>query len=63
MLTLALLSVLGVARAQLAGTSTAETHPKLSWSKCTSSGCTQTSGEVVIDANWRWLHDCKPGLR
>jgi cellulose 1,4-beta-cellobiosidase len=57
MLTLALLSVLGVARAQLAGTSTAETHPKLSWSKCTSSGCTQTSGEVVIDANWRWLHD------
>jgi cellulose 1,4-beta-cellobiosidase len=58
MLTLAFLSMLAVARAQKAGTMQSETHPKLSWSKCTSGGsCSTTSGEVVIDSNWRWLHD------
>ncbi|KAJ5550798.1 hypothetical protein N7535_001262 [Penicillium sp. DV-2018c] len=44
------------ARAQQAGTSTAETHPSLTWQKCTSGGCTDQQGSVVIDANWRWLH-------
>jgi hypothetical protein len=45
-------------RAQQVGTNTAETHPKMSWSKCTSGGsCSSQSGEVVIDANWRWVHD------
>jgi cellulose 1,4-beta-cellobiosidase len=53
----ALFSMLALARAQKAGTQTPETHPKLSWSKCSSGGsCTSQSGEVVIDANWRWLH-------
>ncbi|EIW76484.1 glycoside hydrolase family 7 protein [Coniophora puteana RWD-64-598 SS2] len=43
--------------AQQIGTSTAETHPTLTWSQCTSSGCTtESSGSVVLDANWRWLH-------
>ena len=30
----------------------------MSWSRCTGSGsCSKVSGEVVIDANWRWLHN------
>ncbi|KAH7312629.1 putative cellulose 1, 4-beta-cellobiosidase [Stachybotrys elegans] len=57
MYTLALLSLLAVARAQKAGTLQSETHPKMSWSRCTSGGsCSSTQGEVVIDANWRWVH-------
>lgn len=44
-------------RAQQACTSTTETKPSLSWSTCTASGCTNTTGSVVIDANWRWTHD------
>jgi cellulose 1,4-beta-cellobiosidase len=53
----ALLSVLAVASAQEVGTQTAETHPKITWSKCSSGGsCTSTNAEVVIDSNWRWLH-------
>ncbi|RMJ11822.1 putative exoglucanase type C [Fusarium kuroshium] len=43
-------------RAQQACTSTQETHPALTWSKCTTSGCTEVSGSVVVDANWRWTH-------
>ncbi|KAJ5560552.1 hypothetical protein N7513_002951 [Penicillium frequentans] len=49
---------LTAARAQQVGTSTAEVHPSLTWSKCTSGGsCTSQSGSVVIDANWRWIHN------
>ncbi|KAL7928143.1 Exoglucanase 1 [Trichoderma chlorosporum] len=43
-------------RAQSACTLTAETHPALTWQKCTSSGCTTQNGQVVLDANWRWTH-------
>lgn len=58
MLTLALLSILGAASAQKAGTLQSETHPKLSWSQCSSGGsCSTTQGEVVIDSNWRWVHN------
>lgn len=40
------------------GTQQSENHPKLSWQQCTSSGsCTQQSGSVVLDSNWRWVHD------
>jgi cellulose 1,4-beta-cellobiosidase len=46
-----------VARAQQVGTLTTETHPSLSWQKCTAAGsCSTVSGKVVLDANWRWLH-------
>lgn len=41
------------------GTYQTETHPKMSWQKCTGKGgssCTKQNGEVVIDSNWRWLH-------
>ncbi|KAF8881888.1 glycoside hydrolase family 7 protein [Infundibulicybe gibba] len=51
------LSCFALASAQQIGTQTTETHPKLSWQKCTSSGCTaQSSGSIVLDSNWRWLH-------
>ena len=48
---------LATVAAQQAGTQTAETHPALTWSQCTSSGCTEVQGSVTLDANWRWVHD------
>ncbi|KAG5336289.1 hypothetical protein C0989_012299 [Termitomyces sp. Mn162] len=52
------LAYLAVVHAQQVGTNTAETHPSLSWQKCTTGGgCTTSSGSVVIDANWRWVHN------
>ena len=48
---------LATVAAQQAGTQTAETHPPLTWSQCTSSGCTSVQGSVTLDANWRWVHD------
>ncbi|EOA84332.1 Esterase/lipase/thioesterase [Exserohilum turcicum] len=36
-----------------------ETHPKMTWQRCTGKGgtsCSNVNGEIVIDANWRWLH-------
>ncbi|KAJ5184929.1 Concanavalin A-like lectin/glucanases superfamily [Penicillium cf. griseofulvum] len=45
------------ARAQQVGTLKPETHPSLTWQKCTAEGtCADQKGSVVIDANWRWLH-------
>lgn len=44
---------------QLIGKEQTETHPKMAWKRCTGKGgnsCTNVNGEVVIDANWRWLH-------
>lgn len=47
-----------LAHAQKACTSTTETKPSLSWSTCTTdAGCTDTTSDVTIDANWRWTHD------
>ena len=49
--------LLASAGAQQVGTQTSESHPKMSWQKCSSGGSCQTvSAEVTIDANWRWLH-------
>jgi cellulose 1,4-beta-cellobiosidase len=48
------------ARAQQACTLTTETHPSLTWYQCSGSGgdsCTSVSGEVTVDANWRWTHE------
>ncbi|KAH9886106.1 glycoside hydrolase [Xylariomycetidae sp. FL2044] len=51
----ATMAVLG--RAQQVGEEDAETHPKLTWSECSAPGsCTEVSGELVIDSNWRWTH-------
>lgn len=44
--------------AQQAGTSQAETHPSMTWKKCTGkNSCSSVNGKVVLDANWRWAHD------
>ncbi|CEN61393.1 Putative 1,4-beta-D-glucan cellobiohydrolase B [Aspergillus calidoustus] len=45
------------ARAQQAGTLQEEVHPALTWQRCEASGtCTEVSGSVVLDSNWRWTH-------
>ncbi|KAI0312803.1 cellobiohydrolaseI [Amylostereum chailletii] len=42
---------------QQAGTLQTETHPKINVQKCTGrNSCTSTAGSVVLDSNWRWLH-------
>jgi len=51
------LSFLAIAFGQQIGTNTAETHPSLTWETCTSSGCTTNTGSVVLDSNWRWVHN------
>jgi cellulose 1,4-beta-cellobiosidase len=58
---LALLSLLAapLASAQGTGSYQSETHPKMTWQQCSGTGggsCKSVNGEVVIDANWRWLH-------
>ncbi|KAI9647827.1 Exoglucanase 1 [Ciborinia camelliae] len=54
---LATFSFLLGAGAQQVGTLTAETHPALTVQKCVSGGtCTDENDNIVIDANWRWLH-------
>ncbi|KAH6613223.1 glycoside hydrolase [Chaetomium tenue] len=54
----AALPLMSLVSAQGVGTSTSETHPKITWKKCSSGGsCSTVNGEVVIDANWRWLHN------
>jgi hypothetical protein len=45
---LAFASLLVAARAQLAGTNTAETHPALTVSQCTASGCDSCSYRGAI---------------
>ncbi|KAK3898914.1 Exoglucanase 1 [Staphylotrichum tortipilum] len=53
-----LAALLGAAVTQQVGKETTETHPKMSWQKCSSGGsCTTVNGEVTIDSNWRWVHD------
>ncbi|KAJ5682011.1 1-4-beta-D-glucan cellobiohydrolase A [Penicillium maclennaniae] len=49
-------ALMAAANAQQVGTQKTETHPPLTWQKCTSSSCTEQSGEVTIDHNWRWVH-------
>ncbi|KAF3385095.1 Exoglucanase 1 [Penicillium rolfsii] len=54
---LLLSALLNSVHAQQVGTLATETHPSLTWSKCSAGGsCTQVTGSVVIDANWRWVH-------
>ena len=57
---LVLLTYLAVANAQQAGSVTAEVHPPLNVQECTASGsCTTTKLSVVLDSNWRWVHDAR----
>ena len=50
------LAFASIAYGQQVGTLTAETHPSLQVSKCTSSGCTTETKSIVLDSNWRWVH-------
>ncbi|DAZ93874.1 TPA: hypothetical protein N0F65_008140, partial [Lagenidium giganteum] len=44
--------------AQQAGNVTSEVHPSLTSEVCTKAGgCTTQATKVVLDANWRWLHN------
>src|SRR4051812_31070091 len=53
-----LASLITAVASQGVGTQQTETHPKITWQKCTAKGsCTNQNGEIVIDSNWRWLHD------
>ncbi|KAK4147491.1 glycoside hydrolase [Dichotomopilus funicola] len=55
---LALAALSGAALAQQVGTQKEESHPKMTWQKCTAAdACTDVDGEVTVDANWRWVHD------
>ncbi|WYZ44021.1 hypothetical protein EsH8_VII_000457 [Colletotrichum jinshuiense] len=50
-----------LAEAQQVGTLMPEVHPKLTWKRCgiDSAGagaCNTVNGEIVLDAEWRWLH-------
>ena len=54
---LALATLIAAAAAQGVGDQQTETHPKMTWQRCSGPGsCETVNGEVVIDANWRWLH-------
>jgi len=49
---------LAVVLSQNVGTNTAENHPQFSVQNCKSKGsCSTISGGVVIDSNWRWVHN------
>jgi cellulose 1,4-beta-cellobiosidase len=58
MLAVATLSIIlaTAATGQQVGTYTPEEHPKISWQKCTEDNCSAVNGELVLDANYRWLH-------
>lgn len=44
--------------AQQVGTTTPETHPSLTFQKCSAGGsCQNQAGSVVLDSNWRWVHN------
>lgn len=51
------LGLLGLVRAQQAGTVTPEVHPQLTTSKCTAAGgCVAQNTSIVLDWNFRSLH-------
>nr|AEI71804.1 endoglucanase I [Trichoderma longibrachiatum] len=57
-LTTAMLALVRLVAAQQPGTSTPEVHPKLTTYKCTTSGgCVAQDTSVVLDWNYRWMHD------
>lgn len=55
--TATLATLLALSQAQQVGKEDPETHPKLTWQRCTGAGqCSNVNGEIVIDSNWRWTH-------
>ncbi|KAJ7743497.1 cellulase [Mycena maculata] len=51
------LCLIAVAYGQQIGTQLAEVHPTFPTQQCTANGeCTTLQTSVVLDSNWRWLH-------
>ncbi|GAP83010.1 putative exoglucanase 1 [Rosellinia necatrix] len=53
----AIAALVATAKAQCAASLTQETHPALTWQDCSSGSCNNVNGKVVVDSNWRWVHD------
>ncbi|KAF5860987.1 hypothetical protein ETB97_000815 [Aspergillus alliaceus] len=54
---LILSSILATAQGQQVGTYQTENHPSMTWQTCSSGGsCSTKQGSIVLDANWRWIH-------
>jgi len=51
-----MLASLPRASAQQVSAQQAENHPTMWMQDCTNNGCTYARGEVVLDANWRWVN-------
>ncbi|PKS08736.1 hypothetical protein jhhlp_004789 [Lomentospora prolificans] len=48
---------LATAVGQRVGREQYERHPSLAWKRCdTNNTCETVNGEIVLDADWRWLH-------
>ena len=50
-------TIAAIATAQQIGTNTQEQHLNLNWQNCESGQCFNNAGSMVLDANWRWLHN------
>jgi len=50
-------AVLDAASAQQVGTMAQEAQPSMSMEVCGKSGCAPDPAKVVMDMNWRWLHN------
>ena len=53
----AIATIAAVASAQQIGTNTQEQHLSLNVQECAQGVCENSSASVVLDANWRWLHN------
>eukprot|EP00438_Fugacium_kawagutii_P025437 Skav204282 [mRNA] locus=scaffold409:225873:227324:+ [translate_table: standard] len=49
--------LVGCSWAQQGGVHTEEYHPQIPLWTCTSSGCSEETKSITLDANWRWLHN------
>ncbi|EAL73676.1 glycoside hydrolase family 7 protein [Dictyostelium discoideum AX4] len=55
-----LLSLVNMSLSQKIGKLTPEVHPPMTFQKCSEGGsCETIQGEVVVDANWRWVHSAQ----
>lgn len=50
-------AIAAIATAQQIGKNTQEQHLSMNWENCESGQCFSNNGSVVLDANWRWLHN------
>jgi len=50
-------TLFAVCAAQQIGTHVPEQHPEMPLWTCTASGCSKEMKSIVLDSNWRWLHN------